>query len=252
MIRVACMLLTTWPRRADMVPDSLRSYLAQEYRHRALWVVNDGTPLRAARADVTVLNVPPGLPMGAKRNLVLRAVARQDPDGWALAPWDDDDVMLPHHLTALLGALRGGGAYAGSHALIGADAVMRVAGVWHRRDHSLLRPRTHSASLVTARFALARGGWPPIDMGEDYAMYAAAVRAGVARFHDTATYVYRRHGGNFSRSTSGAGSVQEYWATKVAQGADDQARWPDPRLAALQIQVDALRARPLPPLIVPG
>lgn len=74
-------------------------------------------------------------------------------------------------------------------------------------------------------------------------MFRKALRAAEAARSAALTYVYRRHGGNYSASG--------YWTQVVRSGVDDQARWPDPALAALQAEVDALRARPAPDLLAP-
>jgi len=191
---VSCILLTTHPRRAQYLPDALRSYRQQTYASRELIVVNDGAPLTAAAADVRVVNLPRRdrpWTIGEKRNVGVRAAA-----GEYLATWDDDDVSLPPRLAEQVAAalawradvVRADGMYI-------ADASLSLAG---RCQRSAAAPVMASA-LIRREAAVRAGGYPVADYLEDAEMIQRITLLGlghVATLPGCRWYVLRRHSSN--------------------------------------------------------
>lgn len=56
-------------------------------------IVNDGAALQSSDPRCRVVNVEPGMAIGAKRNVGWRTAL-----GWAIATWDDDDISFENRL----------------------------------------------------------------------------------------------------------------------------------------------------------
>src|SRR5262245_31513629 len=100
---VSCIMPTR--DRRGLVPQAVACFLAQDYPHRELVVVDDGAAPIAdllpcdPRVRYFAVSGPPAS-TGAKRNLAC---------GWAkgelVAHWDDDDWCAPWRLSYQIGAL---------------------------------------------------------------------------------------------------------------------------------------------------
>jgi glycosyltransferase involved in cell wall biosynthesis len=115
---VSCLMVTLpVPERLAHVKQAIAAYLAQTHAPRELVIVIDGrvaeptTPLIKAhvaglgRDDIRIFAPPPGLTLGALRNLS-KANARGD----LICIWDDDDLHHPERLQRQVAALVRAGA----------------------------------------------------------------------------------------------------------------------------------------------
>jgi glycosyltransferase involved in cell wall biosynthesis len=157
-VKVSCITVTynRPPRHQSLVEEAIESFLRQDYPQKELIVLNDcpGQRLACAAPGVTVVNWPRRFrSLGEKRNAAA-ALA----DGYALLPWDDDDIMLPWRISTSVRRL-GGADYFNPSRYWFIDS----AGL--HRDHG--RALAHGCSIFT-RSAFDRiGGYPPINVGED-------------------------------------------------------------------------------------
>ena len=83
--------------RHEYVCESLSLFLAQDYPHKELIIVNDcpGQLMETEAPGVRVFNFPSRFKsLGLKRNFAIQQAA-----GEIIAVWDDDDIYLPWHLS---------------------------------------------------------------------------------------------------------------------------------------------------------
>lgn len=111
-IPVSCLMVTLPSRgRAAFVMRSIAAYCAQTHTSKELVIVQDaGDPevkaeLRSyvaglGRGDIKVFEAPPGLTLGALRNL-----SRFHASGTVLCQWDDDDLFHAQRVEMQLAAL---------------------------------------------------------------------------------------------------------------------------------------------------
>ena len=194
---VNCLMLVTWPQRANMIQEAIASFAAQTHAAKELTVVNDGAPCRfgaafaAAGLRGRIVHAPPGTTIGEKRNAGAAASSAA-----YVASFDDDDVSLPGRLAAQVAALDAAGAVwlSASRKFIAIGAVGNIVGFEHGR--------CYGAGMVSAAVTRAHA-WPPLSYREDHKLYEA-VRAddafGAARCieSDELLYVHRRHDANAS------------------------------------------------------
>ena len=194
---VNCLMLVTWPQRANMIQEAIASFAAQTHAAKELTVVNDGAPCRfgaafaAAGLRGRIVHAPPGTTIGEKRNAGAAASSAA-----YVASFDDDDVSLPGRLAAQVAALDAAGAVwlSASRKFIAIGAVGNIVGFEHGR--------CYGAGMITAAVTRAHA-WPPLSYREDHKLYEA-VRAddafGAARCieSDELLYVHRRHDANAS------------------------------------------------------
>jgi len=218
-----------------MLRESLRAYSLQKYSPRRLIVINDGSPLQSLAGDVQVFNIAPGLTLGEKRNEGIRLAG----DSWA-ATWDDDDFALPETLQFLMRtAARGGYEYALSSLYALADGNLRIG---------CIRPRYAMMSCVYwAPTARRVGGYPSMNRGEDAALHAKLTRAAPYGTNDRLTYVYRRHTRNITAGYDWGNRTDQ----QLTHCIEDQQRWPDDKVQALQAYLDHCRAIVTPDLVQP-
>jgi glycosyltransferase involved in cell wall biosynthesis len=104
---VSCIMPTF--NRGALVAESVRMFLAQDYPHRELIVVDDGTEpvehLLPADERVRYFRLAQKLTIGAKRNFACRMAK-----GRFIAHWDDDDWFPPSRLSRQVRALEQSGA----------------------------------------------------------------------------------------------------------------------------------------------
>jgi glycosyltransferase involved in cell wall biosynthesis len=233
---ITCVCLTSWPRRGEMLAESLRSYALQTHSPRRMFVLNDGEPLRSLAPDVCVINLTEKITIGEKRNRGLELAGTS----W-VATWDDDDFALPEHLAFLLQDARarrldhihsGLFAMANSNLSIGC-VIRRVA---------------FGASILWAPTARRIGGYSYVSDGEDGAMYAKIVKTKTPTgIHPKLTYIYRRHRTNTTCQFD-FGTRQDQ---RLTQCLEDQQRWPRVVIADLQTYLDHCRTTPTSPLVEP-
>lgn len=98
---ITCLCVTE--NRPAFVPWLLWNYDRQSWPRRELVIVDSSDPPLALpdRPDVRILHLPPGTPLGRKRNLALDAVR-----GEAFAWFDDDDWQHPSRLAWLVDRLQ--------------------------------------------------------------------------------------------------------------------------------------------------
>lgn len=109
---VSCLMVTLpSPRRLGFAERAIAAYCAQTYAHRELVILLDDGPADAKaaivdhvaaldRTDISITHAPPGLTLGALRNLS-GAMA----SGAVLCQWDDDDLHHPRRVEKQLAAL---------------------------------------------------------------------------------------------------------------------------------------------------
>lgn len=102
-IFVSC-IMPTYNRRA-FVPHAIRYFLRQDYPHKELIIVDDGTDsigdLVPEHPAIRYYRLPQKITLGAKLNL-----ACQWAKGNIIANWDDDDWYAPHRLSYQVDALQ--------------------------------------------------------------------------------------------------------------------------------------------------
>jgi len=225
---VSCVLLTTHPKRSHLLGDALLSYQLQTYPWRELIVVSDGDPLVAGRDDVTVVNLPSGTSIGAKRNAGL-AAAR----GTYLATWDDDDFSMPERLARQVEVARHGASLVRSRCMWIADERFRLV--------DKIANFAGPTALIHAPSARRAGGYPDKSYGEDLALYLSFL---LGHHHtvslDETFYVMRRHDTNVSTRLA---SESLDTLRRRAVASDD--------LARTQARLDALLTTPRAPLLTP-
>lgn len=195
---VACILLTTHPKRAKYLPDALCSYREQTYPNKRLIVVNDGAPLESRASDVVVVNLPDDgrrWTIGEKRNVGVRT-ATED----FVATFDDDDISLPNRLADQVAfAEKYDADYVLADKFHAADADMNVMGVCDRG-----RARAVMPSALIRRCVIERaGGYSASDYREDVELMERIrylCRGKVIRMDGCDWYVFRRHESNVTLS----------------------------------------------------
>ena len=97
--------VTVTYKRPVQLGRMLACFLAQDYQHRELVILDDAGQHPSQQGDRwRLVSVPGRYPtLGAKRNA---AAALISPDVDAVAVWDDDDCYLPWALSASVAALR--------------------------------------------------------------------------------------------------------------------------------------------------
>lgn len=102
---VSCIMPTADRRR--FIPDAIRRFLAQDYQHKELVVVDDGDdPVGDLVPDdqtIRYLHTKPRQMMGAKRNFCCSLTR-----GEIIAHWDDDDYYAPWRLSRQVRELAAG------------------------------------------------------------------------------------------------------------------------------------------------
>ena len=195
-VLINCLMLVTWPRRCDMIQEAIASFVCQDYPHRILTVVNDGTPCKlmgefAAGGSLrgSVVQVAPGSSIGEKRNLGARAV----PEASYVASFDDDDFSLPGRLSAHLAAIGTNVWLSASRKYISITTLQNIIG--------FEMGRCYGAGMISTRIT-AELPWPPLSYCEDHKLYEtvkAHPQFGAQLVEDDALmYVHRRHETNAS------------------------------------------------------
>jgi Glycosyl transferase family 2 len=153
------------PRYQHLLEEAIESFLRQDYPNKELIVLNDcfGQELICDEPGVLVVNVAERFPsLGDKRNAGV-GLAR----GELIAPWDDDDIMLPWWLSHSVERL-GDADYFNPRCywLLDSDG-------FHEKPLDLTVGYYSLNMSLFRRAAFERvGGYPSVNLGEDYALDA--------------------------------------------------------------------------------
>jgi glycosyltransferase involved in cell wall biosynthesis len=194
-------LTVTQEGRLDVLARAIGDFRAQSVRDKELAIVHDGSPAfhndvsrlaRKADARATVTRAPPGLLLGALRNLAVEAAR-----GEYVCQWDDDDRHHPRRLEIQLEALAAAKAdcsFLSDQLHFFLEAREMYWDDWDVEPYPL---NFAPGSLVGRRDRLAR--YPDLKRGEDTAQVVAMLREGrsFARLHERGyLYVYVFDGRN--------------------------------------------------------
>lgn len=139
-----------------LVEEAIESFLRQDYSNKELIVLNDcpSQELICDAPDVIMINLPRRFrSIGEKFNAGI-ALA----EGNIIAPWSDDDIMLPWRLTKSLERLAGADYYNPS------TYWFLDAGGLHK-DHAM--SLAHGCSIFTRNAFNLVDGYPHTNEGED-------------------------------------------------------------------------------------
>jgi glycosyltransferase involved in cell wall biosynthesis len=199
---VSC-LMPTRDRRA-FVPRAIDFFLAQDYPHRELVIVDDGAdPIADLVPDdprIRYLRIDQRLSVGTKRNL-----ACEQSRGSIMAHWDDDDWSAPQRLSTQVERL-----LASDAQLCGLKSVLyydsRSARAWRYR-YSGRRPWVAGGTFCYRRELWRSNPFPDQNVGEDNRfVWSPSVRR-VAVVEDDGLYVAEMHASNISPKRT----VGRYW-----------------------------------------
>ena len=191
---VSC-IMPTYNRR-HFVPLALRYFLRQDYRHKELVVVDDGTDciedLLPSDSRVKYLRLSARTVVGAKRNLACEAAT-----GAVIVHWDDDDWAARSRLSTQIETLLGSGAM-----LCGARGLVylqpHVLRAWRFDYPEDGRHWLVGSSLCYLRELWVRRPFAEVDVGEDSAFVLATPPEHVAKLADSSFQVGLLHEHNVS------------------------------------------------------
>jgi glycosyltransferase involved in cell wall biosynthesis len=211
---VSC-IMPTADRRA-LIAIALAGWTAQDYPHRELIVVDDGTApvgdLVEQVAGARYLRLPSRTSIGEKRNLACQAAR-----GSIIAQWDDDDFYATDRLSYQCEPLLAG--RADITGLENRYVLQLPEGEFWTTSAQLHRSMfvgdVVGGTLVYRRALFERGArYPHTSMAEDAMFLRAAVAAGARldRLENRGTFVYVRHGRNTWRFDAGRFLDARGWA----------------------------------------
>lgn len=179
--------------RRRFVDQALRCWARQTHPDRELVILDDGaTPLPeevAALSGVRLHRAPPGMSLGAKRNLLCE-LAKGD----IIAHWDDDDWHGPERLSRQLAALEDGAAVVGARDLLFYAPL--AAEAWRFRRQPGDGPGLCGGTLMYRRDSWRRAPFPDRPSGEDEAFVRAQPPGAVRDLPLEGHYVAVLHRGN--------------------------------------------------------
>ncbi len=181
---VSC-LMPTFNRRA-FVPQAIRCFLAQDYPHKELIVIDDGqdraSDLVPPHPAIRYVALDHRVSLGEKRN-----IAADLSEGEMLAHWDDDDWYAPRYLSRIAERLR----HAGADSLTGLSRYLV-----YLLETGALKVCT-SKGPAGATFAFWKSLWQQhryrdTERAEDYFLLEDA-RPRVRSLHDAELFAIVRH-----------------------------------------------------------
>lgn len=195
---VSC-IMPTYNRRAFLLL-ALRHFRAQDYPHKELIIVDDGSDavgdLIGDAPDVRYLRLTTRASIGAKRNL-----ACQHARGEIIAHWDDDDWYAPDRLRYQIAPILMN--TADMTGLENAWVLQLPQGIFWRTQPELHQRMfagdVHGGTLVYRKGLLTpRVRYPDVNLAEDAWLLQQAVRNGtrLMRLANPGIFMYVRHGGN--------------------------------------------------------
>ncbi len=189
---VSCIMPTADRRR--FVPQAIRYFLAQDYPHRELVILDDGADAVADLVPddprVRYVRAARRLPLGAKRNECVRACR-----GELIMHWDDDDWMAPRRIRCQVEALlRSGAEVCGLRRLLFHEP--RTGQTWLYDYPAAQRPWLVGGTLLYHVDFWRRSPFPAIGAGEDTRFLWGRRLERVAVPEDHTFYVALIHPGN--------------------------------------------------------
>jgi hypothetical protein len=195
---VSC-IMPTYNRRR-FLSFTLRQFQAQDYPHKELVIVDDGSDpvgdLVENVPGVHYLRLSTRAPIGAKRNLACRHAR-----GTIIAHWDDDDWYAPDRLRyQVMPILAGTGDLTGLENAF----VLELPGgaLWRTKPELHARMfigNVHGGTLVYRRALWSEGvRYPEVNLAEDARLLQLALRRGnrLVPLSNPGVFVYVRHGQN--------------------------------------------------------
>jgi hypothetical protein len=236
---LASCLMPTFNRR-QWIPAAIERFLAQDYPHRELVVIDDGSdPVGDLMPDdprVRYLLLSERQSIGAKRNLGAEAAR-----GELLAHWDDDDWYADSWLRRAVGTL-----IAEDTEIVGLDTVLffdpALGKAWRYQYPADARPWVHDPTFCYRRALWSARPFPDTNYGLDTTYLWGSATQRLARVPDHRLFVGTIHPGN----TSIKQTADTWWhphpaedivALKGGQGSLPPIGRPD-----RQLQVTAIRA----------
>lgn len=202
---VSC-IMPTYNRRR-FVPQAIQYFLRQDYPHRELIVVDDGSDpvgdLMPPGAAIRYMRLLKKHSIGAKRNLACEAAR-----GAIIVCWDDDDWYAPNRLTYQVAALLDGKADATG---LDRGLLLSLPSRQFWTYSAQLHNRMFAQGIVGGTLAFWKRLWdqgvrfPDASLAEDAVFLQALVRRGacIARLENAGTFIYVRHDQNSWRFTPG-------------------------------------------------
>ena len=200
-MRIAAICCTY--KRPNQLAEAVESFMRQDYpaELREMIVLDD-----AGQYDPGALDDVPGVKLvttphrfrtlGEKRNA---SAALVSPDVDAYAVWDDDDIYLPWHISAMARVFESGVAWS------------RPYEVWIDKRTWLQRKKAnglfHGAWGFTREAFLSVGGYPAMQSGQDQALSGRFKKAGIRSRspEGVPSYIYRWHTYSGARHISALG-----------------------------------------------
>jgi ADP-heptose:LPS heptosyltransferase len=191
---VTCIMPTA--DRRPFVAQAIRYFLAQDYPHTELVIVDDGADpigdLVPENPGIRYIRQPARQPVGKKRNF-----ACQEARGEIIVHWDDDDWSAPWRLRAQVDAL-----LASNAEITGLDHVYLYSPTgeraWEYCYPSGQRRWVYGASLCYRKQFWQAHAFPEIKVGEDTRFVWADARAKIEVLHDSRFLVALVHRNNTS------------------------------------------------------
>jgi glycosyltransferase involved in cell wall biosynthesis len=158
---VSCLMPTA--DRRHLVPRAIAYFERQDYPHRELVVLDDGTDrvadLIPSDPRIRYVGLDRRLVLGEKRNRVCEVAA-----GDILVHWDDDDWHAPHRLSYQVAQLEQHGAsICGTSRVLYFDPARRLAWMYRYPPHA----RPWVLGLAYRRAAWERQRFAAVQVGED-------------------------------------------------------------------------------------
>ena len=215
---ISCICITTASRRA-FLERSIAAFLRQDYTHKELIIVADGTVEHLVDIIPDVPHVEyvfvdrrgttAKMTNGAKRNLAV-SLAR----GSIIATWDDDDVYGPHRLTRQAQPLLDGtceltGLRTGAIYNISTGECFTLDNSVHKQ---MFHANVHGGTIMYWKHVWEKAQYPNVNVGEDAEFMRRAIPAKkVVQVPNHGDFVYIRHGGNAWSFTAGTHIDAEGW-----------------------------------------
>ena len=208
---VSCVMPTA-DRRA-FVPRAIAQFLAQDYPHRELLIVDDGTDrvedLVPADSRVRYIGLERRLVLGAKRNF-----ACEQARGDVIVHWDDDDWSATWRLRYQVEQLVASRAdIAGLDRVLFLDPATNEA--WEYHYPRTAAPWVYGATLIYTKDFWRRNPFPPLSVGEDSRFVWANVPKRVIAHDDYRFFVATVHTANTSRKDTRGHRWRRYSAELV-------------------------------------
>jgi len=200
---VSC-IMPTYNRRV-FVKRAISYFLRQDYAHKELIIVDDGTDsisdLVPLDERIRYIRLPEKTTVGAKRNL-----ACEHARGTIIVHWDDDDWYAPHRLRYQVEALlREGTDICGTTTLLYYDAQRGRA--WQYVYPGGWQSWVFGGTLCYLRSFWASNRFAHVNVGEDTHFVRGVPSERVTRLPDVRFYVGMVH----SRNVSPKRTHESYW-----------------------------------------